>query len=253
MNTSQNFQLYSQYYDLLYQDKNYQTEATYVLEKLKSYLPNISSMLDLGSGSGEHARFFCENGLKITGIELSKGMVEKAKSKNISLYSPNQGDIRNFSLDQTFDVVISLFHVISYLTTNQDLINCFSQIYKHLQKGGIFLFDVWYLPAVMIQKPVVRVKRMENKNIKVTRIAEPNHKIKENVVEVNFEVFIQDKTNNRLEVIKETHPMRYFSIPEITLLANMTGFDVINYGEFLSDKPLSEHTWGACFILKKKS
>jgi len=45
--------------------------------------------------------------------------------------------------------------------------------------------------------------------------------------------------------------MRHFSIPEIDLIARLTGFEMIHTEEFLTEKPASEETWGVCFVLKK--
>ena len=48
-----------------------------------------------------------------------------------------------------------------------------------------------------------------------------------NVVDVNFEVRITDKKTGTTEVLHETHPMRHFSLPELDLLAQATGFTLI--------------------------
>ena len=45
--------------------------------------------------------------------------------------------------------------------------------------------------------------------------------------------------------------MRHFSLLDIDLLCQMSGFELIGVEEFLSGKPVGEHTWGACVILKK--
>jgi hypothetical protein len=45
--------------------------------------------------------------------------------------------------------------------------------------------------------------------------------------------------------------MRHFSIPEIGLLAEHTGFKILKTEEFLTASDPSERTWGVCIILKK--
>ena len=44
---------------------------------------------------------------------------------------------------------------------------------KHLKPNGVFIFDFWYGPGVLTDPPVVRLKRLENEEIEVLRIAEP--------------------------------------------------------------------------------
>jgi SAM-dependent methyltransferase len=154
-----NFQLYSKYYDLLYTTKDYKAEAGYVNNSLRIFNKNIISMLELGSGTGNHALHLCAQGFEVHGIERSNEMVKVAKNKNIQNYYPRLADITSFKLEQKFDGAISLFHVISYLTDNEQLINCFTCTREHLKENGIFLFDVWYTPAVYLQKPEIRIKK----------------------------------------------------------------------------------------------
>lgn len=247
-----NFQDYSKYYDLLYKDKNYKEESNYVLQKLKSINPNVHSVLELGCGSGNHAQYLCSNGLVVTGIERSEDMIAEALKKNITDFSPIHGDISNYKVEKKFDAAISLFHVISYLNNNEDLISCFKNTYDHLNSGGIFLFDIWYTPAVLTQRPETRVRKLEDESVRITRIAQStlNHEL--NVVNVNFEVIIENKKSNTISTLQENHPMRHFSANEIDLLAKLTGFEVLEKEEFLSSQPASEKTWGVCFILQKK-
>lgn len=246
-----NFRAYSKYYDLLYRDKNYQEESRYVADILRNNDPSVKTILELGCGSGSHALFLCEDGFDVTGIDRSVDMVAAARKKNISGFKPVQGDISEFHIDQKFDACIALFHVISYLTGNQSLINCFKLTNAHLKNNGLFLFDVWYSPAVYSQKPEIRIKRLEDDKIMVTRIAEPVMHHQRNVVDVSFEVSVINKEDAFSETIKEKHPMRHFSIPEIELLANHTGFEVVHAEEFLSGKEPGIDTWSVCVIIKK--
>jgi SAM-dependent methyltransferase len=246
-----NFNLYSRYYDLLYQDKDYKNESSYVTSLLEKYYPEVRDLLELGFGSGSHAFHLCRSGYNLTGIERSEEMIDVAISKNISNFLPIQGDISDFKLNKKFDAAISLFHVISYLTDNDSLINCFNLTHEHLKANGLFLFDVWYSPAVYIQRPENRIKNLEDDYIRVTRKAKPNVLYQENIIEVNFEILIENKDSNHIEVINETHPMRHFSIPEIKLLAKFTGFEFLLAEEFCTGKTPDETTWGVCFLLKK--
>lgn len=246
-----NFEQYGQYYDLLYKDKNYKEESDYVINKIEQQAPKANQILELGSGSGSHDQFFCEAGYEVTGIERSPEMVDLAKSKKIKGFHPIIGDISSFALSQQFDVVLSLFHVISYLTENKAVIDCFKTVNKHMKPDGVFMFDVWYSPAVYHQKPETRFRRLENDTIEIIRLAESKMKTNENVVAVNYEVIIKDKATQTSKTITEEHLMRHFSIPEIKILAAFTGFEVVLAEEFLTENSPSEDTWGVFFILKK--
>jgi SAM-dependent methyltransferase len=248
---SSNFNAYSRYYDLLYRDKKYKEEADYVVSRIRSFNPGAKSILELGCGTGNHAVHFSKVGFTVTGIERSDEMVALALDKNIPGFKAVTADITDYDLPASFDAVISLFHVISYLTDNQSLISCFRNASANLNRGGIFLFDIWYSPAVYWQKPETRVKKLSDDDIEITRIAEPVVLNNKNVVDVNYEIIIRDKQTGAASVFVEKHPMRHFSIPEIELLASHTGFKILRAEEFLTGNDPSEHTWGVCFILSK--
>jgi len=248
-----NFKLYSQYYDLLYQDKNYAQEIEYIHSLIGRYFSgNAIELLDLGSGTGKHGKLFADGGYNVLGLERSAEMVAIANKNKHKNFNSIQSDITDFSLSKIFDVVTALFHVISYVNHNRDLEAVFDNVYAHLHQGGIFIFDVWYSPAVLTQKPETRIKRLKNDIMEITRIAEPELDHNANVVTVNYHLFVKELNNDQFQVIKEVHPMRHFSVPEISLFAQNHGFEILKTEEFLTGKPPSENTWGVCIILKKQ-
>ena len=253
------FGKYSSYYDLLYKDKDYQAEADFVQKLLQQYCPQANHLLELGCGSGGHALKLVDKGMQLHGVDMSQDMLDMANAQKAGLPESkaaqlqfSQGDIRELQLGRRFDSVLSLFHVISYLPTLDDTLTVFDRVNAHLEHGGVFIFDVWYAPAVLTQKPEVRVKRMRNDDIAVTRIAEPVWHPNECWVDVCYKVFIEDLKTHQIEELEtEVHRMHYLSLPEIQLLTKLTKFEILNYGEWLTEKPLDASTWGAYFVLRK--
>ena len=242
------FDKYAQYYDLLYQDKDYQGEADYVYKIIKKYLPDAKTILDLGCGTGKHAQLLSEKGYTVHGIDFSEQMLVEAQKKCTEKLSFSQGNVQTFSLGKKFDVITALFHVVSYQTDDTALENMFKSVKEHLNDNGVFIFDCWYGPAVLTQLPETRVKRLENEYINVTRIAEPVLYENDNIVEVNYNVFIKSKLDNCIEEIKEQHLMRYLFRKEIMQLFVRNGLFYCDEFEFMTDKMLGKETWGACFI-----
>ena len=243
------FNAYSRYYDLLYRDKNYIAEVDYIADLLEYFGVSGKRLLEFGSGTGKHGRLLAQRGYEVTGIERSAEMV--AQADVVPGFSCQQGDICTVQLDQAFDAVLSLFHVVSYQTTNDAVQAVFARAAEHLEAGGLFVFDVWYSPAVYAQKPEVRVKRMADEVTEITRIAEPEIFPNENRVNVNYTIFARDLVSGEEETMTETHPMRHFSMPELELLAQMSGFAVVGTEEFLTGSKPSEETWGVCFVMKR--
>jgi len=246
------FKNYAQYYDLLYQDKNYMEEVDYI-EKLintHSKIP-VKTILDLGCGTGRHDSLFAERNYEITGVDLSEKMIEIAKSQNSKNSEFIVGDVREITLNKQFDAVISLFHVASYQTTNQDFENYLKTAYRHLKNGGVFIFDFWYGPGVLTDPPVVRIKRLENEEIKILRIAEPIMYYKKNTVDVNFDIIVENKKTNSFEKINETHEMRYWFLPEIECFLAKTGFTNLHSNEWMTDKGLGNMVWYGVMVIQK--
>jgi SAM-dependent methyltransferase len=243
-----NFQTYSNYYDLLYKDKDYNSEANYIIKQIKKFAPKTKSILEFGCGTGGHGILLQKKGFNVFGLDKSKYMIQEALKKGLSCQTAN---INNFKLKEKFNVITSLFHVVSYLNSNEELIATFLNANKHLKKDGIFLFDVWYSPAVYKQKASIKIKKIKNKEISVIRTAKPKIDINNNIVNVEFEIIVKDLKTKKITKLLENHSMRHFSIPEIKLLAKLTNFKVIKIEEFLTGNRPSENTWGVCFILKK--
>jgi SAM-dependent methyltransferase len=253
------FQRYSAYYDLLYADKDYTAEVDYVVSRLRAADPDISTLLEFGSGTGRHGRLLAARGFDVFGIERSETMAAEAQRSAApgALPLPGRfecmhGDIRTATAHRTVDAVVSLFHVISYQTGNDDLIQTFSNARAHLRDGGLFLFDVWHGPAVLSDRPAVRVKRVEDHQMRLTRVAEPSIDFNRNIVTVAYTIFAEAKANGTMTTFRETHPMRFLFPTEIQLLASQIGFDIEATEEFATGQPASERTWGVCYVLRKR-
>ena len=249
---TENFNLYAQYYDLLYQDKNYSEEVAYIDKLLTEFSSiKIKSILDLGCGTGKHDFLLSKKGYTLTGVDLSSEMIDIANSMKMQKVTFVEGDVRKVKLKRTFDAVISLFHVASYQTENIDFENYLQTAFNHLNVGGLFIFDFWYGPGVISDKPTIRKKELENETLKITRISKPNLFPNNNMVDVNFEVQIENKIDSSTSNISEKHSMRYLFLPEIVNFAQRIGFSLLDSFEWMTDKELDFESWNGVVVLKK--
>ncbi|WP_413744860.1 class I SAM-dependent DNA methyltransferase [Synechococcus sp. MIT S9451] len=244
------FHFSSKFYDLLYSDKDTIAESNYVHQHLQQNKISGNTILEFGCGTGRHARQLASLGYKVHGIDRSKAMVESCPL--VSGFTCQYGDIVDFTTNKNFDAILSLFHVISYQVTNDDLLSSFNTVYNHLNNGGLFLFDVWYTPAVLCQQPETRIKRIQTSDIAFTRIAEPTVYPNLNRVDVNYTMFCENLHTHEISTFTEVHPMRHFSIPEIQYIATNFGFEIIQTEEWLTRNVPSFDTWGITFLLRKK-
>ena len=242
------FDYISDYYDLLYEDKNTLSEVEYLISLFNDYGKNINSILEFGSGTGRHAYELAKKGFEIYGIERSKSMVESAKLTNG--FKLKQGDFLTIDLSRQFDSAISLFHVFSYLVENKQIKTFLKNVKKHTKPEGIFIFDFWYSPAVLSIGADVRVKRFNNDKLSIIRIAEPINRINKNLIEVNYTFIIKDLEKEITKEIVEVHPMRHFSIPELEYYFNEIGMEFVQVEEWLTKEKPSIDTWGVCAVVK---
>lgn len=252
------FQKYSAFYDLLYRDKDYGAEAEYVARKIRSAMPTARNILELGCGTGRHGRLLAAMGFDVHGIERSPEMVSLAQISDCSAFLDSAGtftcevgDICTASLGRTFDAVISLFHVISYQTSNQALQAAFQVANDHLGPGGIFLFDVWHGPAVLSQRPSRRVKEVADERYRVKRTANPELDTNHSTVKIVYEMDCEDRWSGETFRFSEEHLMRYLFPTEVDLLAQSCGLQRVVTEEFLTGQVPSPATWGVTYILQR--
>lgn len=250
MITSQkNFSLYSDYYDLFYADKDYKAEADYIFSIIETHGAEVNSILEFGCGTGGHAVFLCERGLVVDGVEISSEMISRAKQhENFSIH---QGDVCSADMGKRYDLVMSIFHVASYQTASEKISSMFRNAARHLNSGGLFIFDYWFSGAVLTQRPVVRVKRCDNERIKAVRIAEPSEDIAHSKVTVDYTILIEDTISGLTSQFFESHPMRHFSLYEIELLARSSGFEIIQTEELVTKRVPSTDTWALCTVCRR--
>jgi SAM-dependent methyltransferase len=248
------FEQYAPWYDLLYEDKNYVTETSFVEQQLLRHGASKGSLLDFGCGTGVHALEFARRGWSVTGVDLSDDMIQRARlrmTEETHSASFRQGDVRKIGTERDLDAVVSLFHVASYQTGRADLEAMLAAAYASLKPGGLLLFDYWYGGAVLAQGVETRVKIVERPPLRVTRIAQSDHNEPDARVQVNYTLFCENTTNSTIKRIDEVHHLRYWFPFEIEASLHAARFDPVGHYAWLStDSPVSSN-WAAYSVARK--
>ncbi len=241
--------LYSRCYDLLYRDKDYRLEATYVSNQIRQAVPHATSLLELGCGTGKHAPHFIDAGFAYTGLDRSSPMIAQARNRCDQGAFFHQA-IGEHTIECTYDAVAALFHVMSYQDTNEAVRRAFRQARTALRPGGVFLFDFWYGPAVLSIGPEERRREVKDAALRVHRTCMPRMRPEQNVVEIHYQLQVTEKATDDTHVFEETHRMRYFFIPELTLLAELFGFFDARFFSWLTAEPLRADCWSGLAVLR---
>ena len=86
------FNIYSNYYDALYSDKDYIEEVAYIVKKLSINGVSSGNILEFGCGTGIHGQLLDDSGYSVHGVDKSSQMIDIAKSS--SSFTCQTGDIR---------------------------------------------------------------------------------------------------------------------------------------------------------------
>lgn len=107
------------------------------------------SVLELGCGTGRVTLALVHSCKYIHGIDISPAMISICRSKMLRANVPpakartEEGDICDFDLGQTFDLVIAPFRVLQNLETDLEVDGLFGCIHKHLAPNGTCVLNAF--------------------------------------------------------------------------------------------------------------
>ena len=142
--TGDHFDRLADYYDILHDDVDYAAECALLEEVFSRYMDRRpATVLDLGCGTGNHARILATLGHRVTGIDVSAGMVRVAKRKARGV--PNlefvRADMRRFALGRRVDAAVSMDGAFTHLLTERDILAHFRAVRRHLSPEGVYVFE----------------------------------------------------------------------------------------------------------------
>ncbi len=105
-----------------------------------------SPVLELACGSGNYLVTLSKNDVEISGLDISPEMLSAAEVRaekenaGTNLYN---GDMRNFDLDEKFNLIFIAGNSLQHLNTNQDVSECFASVRRNLKPEGKFVVEVF--------------------------------------------------------------------------------------------------------------
>lgn len=117
-----------------------------VLDPTVDFLAELAGggpVLELGIGTGRVALPLAERGISVHGIELSKAMAARLRTKpGGDQIGVTIGDFSTAKVDGEFSLAYLVVNTIMNLTTQEAQVACFRNVADHLEPGGCFVIEV---------------------------------------------------------------------------------------------------------------
>ena len=132
-------------YDRLTNDVDYGATVDFYFEILKKENVQPKSAADLACGTGSVTVLLARRGIPVTGVDLSEEMLTVAQQKAQGLAVPPvfvRQNLRELHLPRGVDLAVCALDSLDYITNPADCEAAIRRVYKALNPGGIFIFDV---------------------------------------------------------------------------------------------------------------
>lgn len=243
--TQPEYSTLAEIYDALMKDVDYDVWADFIDEVIQVHHPNPKTVLELACGTGSLSFSLAKIGCyKLTATDKSAAMINKAKEKagreNIAV-KLQQMDFLNINLQQTYDIVVSIFDSVNYLHTKAEIKRMLAELKKIMDKNSLFIFD-FTTPKNSIQA----IEYLDNEE-EITKnnyhfFRESRYDAKQ---QIHYNIFninkLADDGETVLERFTEEHRQRIYSLKQMQEIICETDFRVVaQYSEFDLDKATSD-------------
>ena len=222
------------HYDEVMSNVPYRLWVDYVRDILSRLDAKPKTVLDIACGTGNVTEEIYDRGYDVVGIDIAPEMIEVAQRKaaesgrRIEYFVQN---LANLSLDRRFDLAVSLFDSLNYITEPDDLAQGISHVIEHLNDGGLFVFDVnteyalsrhFFDQSNLERYPRYAWTSYYDRANKICRI------------EMAFEV-LEDGVKRQFT---EEHFQRAYSNQELNCMLENAGFEILDiYNAYTFKKP----------------
>ena len=209
------------YYDELMRPVPYRMWVSYYLLLLAHQQYKPKTMLDVCCGTGTMCELLTNEGFKLSGFDISPGMIEVARAKaakkgqdiRFEVFDAAEAD-----MGEKYDAAFSFFDSLNNILDPERLQKAFHRVAEHLNPGGSFIFDM--NTAYAFQQ-----KMFDQSNLK------PNSKLRYKWVgdwDADSRIITVDMTFWRgAEEFREVHRQRAYAEEEVRAMLAKAGFEEV--------------------------
>lgn len=179
-------------------------------------------------GTGSQVFWLLRRGYKVTGSDISSGMLKLAKSKakrdkiNIKFL---HGDMRTIKVGK-FDSAITIFNSVGHLTKS-GFEKTMRNIHGNLNEGGIYIFDILNLNYAVQDITKMSLERVTTQgNIKLREIQ--HSIINNNGILISYTTFYEQNAAGEFKTSKSIGTLQLYTANELKDMLVRNGFKVLH-------------------------
>ena len=132
-------------YDRLTNDVDYRAVVDFYNQIIHREGLNPRTAVDLACGTGSVALILAEQGLSVTAVDMSEDMLTAAMEKTMGMENPPMlilQKLQELRLPKGVDLAVCALDSLDYILNPEDCAEAIRRVYRVLNPGGIFVFDV---------------------------------------------------------------------------------------------------------------
>ena len=197
----------------------------------------VRSSLDLACGSGVLCEILYAQGIDASGMDLSEGMITVARERDPRIHY-EVADMITYCPERQFDLVTCTGDALNHILNVKDIKTIFGNVYKYLNEGGFFIFDILNEKEIPSSEPFdLDFSETVKAQFSVT-------KDENGIITLKTVVF-----ENGIQSFEERITETVHNIDEICSLLTDTGFRIMRCSDRLLD---SSHPGTTCYIIAQK-
>ena len=226
---------FARVYDLLMDDFDYPAWAEYYLELLARAGVRPANLCDCACGTGSMTLEFARRGLRVTGVDISREMLElageKARQSGVNAQFVCQ-DMTRLMLPRPVDALVCACDGVNYLTSDRRALSFFQAAHRSIRPGGALAFDISspYKLRSVLGNSFFGEERDEAAYLW-------QNTLENDVVTMDITFFLREE-GELYRRVSETHRQRAHEPERLKELLEEAGFTGVQiYGDQSFDKP----------------
>lgn len=160
------------FYDCMFDENSFQQAAKDSAQLIKLLDAPIHSVLDLACGPGRHVVGFAEQGLAVTGVDLSAYLLNRAAQiiddKKLTATLVHV-DMLSYEPTDSFDLITNLFSSFGYYENPDENQRVLNKAYQWLNPQGHLVIDVFSKEQAAMHMEPVHCTEYDNGDVRFER------------------------------------------------------------------------------------